>query len=121
MDTVPAFDLTFESTAWFGDRVLWLSPQPDQPLRDLSVAVAAAFPDHPPHAGAFPDPTPHLTIGEHRPDEPAALAHAERDVTTSLPLHARIGRVHLMAGAEADNSWAILHRLPLSRTGRATT
>lgn len=56
-------DPSFARTAWFGDQVPWLSPQPAQPLRELTAAVAAAFPDHPPYAGAFAEPAPHLLAG----------------------------------------------------------
>src|SRR3712207_8306425 len=40
---VPAFDLALTRTAWFGDAVLWLAPEPAGPLRDLTAAVAARF------------------------------------------------------------------------------
>jgi hypothetical protein len=43
---VPAFSCRFGSTAWFGDEVLWLAPEPDQPFRDLTSAVSKAFPGH---------------------------------------------------------------------------
>lgn len=112
--TVSAFDLTFNQTAWFGEQVVWLAPQPDRPLRDLTAAVAAAFPDHPPYAGAFDDPVPHLTIGEHHLGDAAALHRAEREVTAVLPLHAQVERVHLLTGTDADNSWSALCELALS-------
>ena len=55
---VPAFDLALTRTAWFGDSVLWLAPEPAGPLRDLTAAVAARFPQAPPYGGAFADVVP---------------------------------------------------------------
>lgn len=112
--TVPAFDITFARTAWFDDQVLWLAPDPAQPFHDLTAAVAAAFPDHPPYAGAFADPTPHLTIGESALGGLAALQRTEHELMAALPLHARVERVHLLAATEASDSWALLRDLPLS-------
>lgn len=49
LNTVEVFDCTFTRCAWFGEDVVWLAPQPDQPFRELTVAVWRAFPDHPPY------------------------------------------------------------------------
>lgn len=114
VSTVPAFDVVFRRTAWFSDDVLWLAPDPARPFRDLTAAVVAAFPDHPPYAGAFDGSTPHLTVGERRLGDVAALQRAERDVSASLPLHAHVDRVCLFAGADAPDSWSILHEVRLS-------
>lgn len=112
--TVPAFDVTFPRTSWFGEDVLWLVPDPAQPFRDLTTAVSAAFPDHPPYAGAYDGSTPHLTVGERRLGDVAALQRAERDISALLPLHARIERICLLAGADAPDSWSVLHEVPLA-------
>lgn len=111
--TVPAFDVAFRRTAWFDEDVLWLAPDPARPFRDLTDAVVAAFPDHPPYGGAYDGSTPHLTVGERRLGDVAALQRAERDVSASLPLQARVNRVHLLTGADAPNSWSVLQEVPL--------
>src|SRR4051794_7748040 len=36
--SVSSFDCTFARTEWFGDDVLWLSPEPDVPFRQLISA-----------------------------------------------------------------------------------
>lgn len=110
----PAFDVAFRRTAGFGDDVLWLAPDPAGPFRDLTAAVVAAFADHPPYAGAFDGSTPHLTVGARRLGDVAALQRAERDCSASLPLQARVDRVHLFVGADAPDSWSVLHEVPLS-------
>ncbi len=111
---VPAFDVTFPRTAWFGDDVLWLAPEPAQPFCDLTAAVFAAFPDHPPYGGAFDGSAPHLTVGERRLADLAALQRAETDVCEHLPLTAHVDRVQLLAGSDAPGSWTVLRELPLS-------
>lgn len=114
VSTVPAFDVAFRRTAWFGEDVLWLAPDPAQPFRDLTAAVVAAFPDHPPYAGAHDGSAPHLTIGERRLGDLTALRRAEQEVSVSLPLESRAERVCLLAWSDAPDSCSILHEVPLS-------
>jgi 2'-5' RNA ligase len=111
--SVAAFDCRFARTAWFGDDVVYLEPEPAQPFRDLTAAVWAAFPQHPPYGGAYEDVVPHLTVGERRLADVAALQAAERDVQQGLPAATRIEEVLLIAGTAAPASWRVLHRLPL--------
>lgn len=112
--TVPAFDCTFATTAWFGNDVLWLAPDPSQPLRQLTLAVWGAFPDHPPYGGVYERIEPHLTVAERVLGEPDALPDVERAVRRSLPFDQRVDHVLLIAGADHPRSWRTLHRLPLS-------
>ncbi|MEJ5868020.1 2'-5' RNA ligase family protein [Pseudokineococcus sp. 5B2Z-1] len=112
--TVAAFDVAFTRTAWFGRDVLWLAPEPAQPFRDVIAAVVRAFPDYPPYAGVFDGSAPHLTIGHSRLGSQGALERAEADVVTTLPVHARVERVHLLVGADAPGSWSVAHDFPLA-------
>ena len=80
---VPAFDSRFARTRWFGQDVLWLDPEPDEPFRQL-------------------------TLGD-----PGPLLAAERAVQTVLPLAVRVESLLLIAGAKAPSSWRIVHELPL--------
>ena len=68
---------TFARTRWFGEDVLWLAPEPDQPFRALTTALHSAFPQCPPFGGIYPDVVPHLTIGDRPPGGPATLEAAE--------------------------------------------
>ena len=113
VQSVAAFDCAFARTQRFGDEVLWLAPEPDEPFRRLTAAIWQAFPDHPPYGGAHPDPTPHLTVGGPVRDAAAELLAAETDVRTGLPVHARLDHALLMAGTREPNSWHVLHELPL--------
>jgi 2'-5' RNA ligase len=115
--TVRAFDCGFRRTRWFADDVLWLDPDPAQPFRDLTAAVWRAFPDHPPYAGAHDTVVPHLTVGDRRLGDHAALEEAERSVGRSLPVHTHVDRVLLVAGAAAPASWRLLHEFVLGPGG----
>ncbi|HVI86784.1 MAG TPA: 2'-5' RNA ligase family protein [Dongiaceae bacterium] len=46
----------------FGDEVLYLAPAPDEPLRQLTLAIWRLFPETPPYAGRHAEIIPHLSI-----------------------------------------------------------
>src|SRR6266568_4669633 len=62
--SISAFDCEFPATRWFGQEVMWLAPQPDEPFRILTRAVSAAFPGYLPYGGAYDDVVPHLTVAD---------------------------------------------------------
>lgn len=103
--TVPAFDCVFSRTEWFGDDVLWLAPEPDDPFRQLIRAVVTEFPAHLPYGGLYDEPTPHLTVGELRLGGAEELAAAERAVREHLPVRARVDRAVLLAGRPERGAW----------------
>jgi 2'-5' RNA ligase len=111
--SVRAFDCRFMRTSWFGQDVVWLNPEPNEPFRQLTAAIWDAFPLHPPFGGAYDDVVPHLTIAERRFGDLGALQAAERAVQAALPLRARVESLLLIAGAQAPSSWRIVHELPL--------
>src|SRR5687768_3155460 len=45
----PRMNFTLARTAWFGQTVVYLEPQPAAPFRDLTAAVWQAFPGYPPY------------------------------------------------------------------------
>jgi 2'-5' RNA ligase len=116
---VPAFDCAFWRTAWFGDRVLWLAPEPDDPFRELTRLLAAAFPGYPPYGGAFPDVVPHLTVGEQEHAGVTALRAAEAEVAGLLPVRGRVSHAWLMTGTAEPGSWHRVAELPLAPAGQA--
>jgi 2'-5' RNA ligase len=118
--SVRAFDCRFARSRWFGQEVLWLDPEPDEPFRRLTAAAWAAFPHQPPYGGAFDDPVPHLTVAESRIAGLPAAQAAERAVQEGLPVLARVDRLLLIAGADAPRSWRVLHELPLGTDDRST-
>ena len=110
--SVSAFDCQFPVTAWFGQEVMWLAPRPEQPFRDLTHTVAAAFPGFPPYGGAHDDVVPHLTVGD-RPGGAADLRAAEAELLPALPICVHVSQVWLMIGATAPDSWRAVAELPL--------
>jgi 2'-5' RNA ligase len=113
--SVPGFACRFDRCAWFDEDVLWLAPERAQPFRDLTSAVCAVFPVHPPYGGAHPDLTPHLTIGQRSSEaDLAQLRKIEQSVTARLPVSAYVDEVHLIAGTAALGSWRTLHVLGLA-------
>ena len=103
------FEVEYARTARFPE-VLYLVPRPDQPIRELTAAVFARWPQCPPYGGGFPDPIPHTTVLH-------AAAEAEYDRTrqrlaTLLPLRAQAAAVDLVV---FDGSrWNLRERLPLA-------
>lgn len=112
--SVHEFDCRFAHTQWFGDDVLWLNPDPDQPFRQLTTAVWQAFPQHPPYGGVHDDVVPHLTVADARGADLTAMRAAERAVQADLPVAAHVDTVLLIAGTTAPNSWRLLQELTLA-------
>ena len=112
--SVSAFRCEFATTAWFGDDVLWLAPQPDEPFRALTQAVSAAFPGYPPYGGVYDDVVPHLTVGDRSAGDVSELRAAEADMLSGLPVQARISHVWLMRGRAEPGSWRTVAELPLA-------
>ncbi|MEU6162159.1 2'-5' RNA ligase family protein [Streptomyces sp. NPDC047130] len=104
----PAFTLRFAGCARFPG-VLWLRPEPDAPLRALTAAVTARWPEQAPYGGLFGDLDPHVTVansgdaGRHDAIE-AALAR-------SLPLTERVDAVDLVV--YDGRRWRERDRFPL--------
>lgn len=46
----------------FPDAVLYLAPAPDEPFRQLTLAIWDRYPDTPPYGGNWPDVVPHLSV-----------------------------------------------------------
>ncbi|MEW2523172.1 2'-5' RNA ligase family protein [Actinacidiphila alni] len=75
--------------------LLWLAPEPDGPVRALTSAVVARWPEAPPYGGAFGDPAPHLTVAQGQSD--AVCAAAEEECAGALPgLRTRVAEVRLV-------------------------
>lgn len=107
---VPRFYLTLDTIGWFGDRVLWLSPNPAEPFRELTNRLAVRFPQAQPYDGEFADVVPHLTVGHDAP----GLAEAAAEVEPRLPIRARVTSLRLITGRrEPGDCWHTLTDFPL--------
>jgi hypothetical protein len=105
----PAFDVTLLATRRLPG-VLWLDPVPAQPFRQLTRAIWAAFPDHPPYGGAFPEIIPHLTLAES--EDAGLVSRLERSVASLLPIAAKVTHVEV-ASTVSNGRWRLRWRLPL--------
>src|SRR5262245_51163884 len=82
----------------FPDAVLYLAPEPDEPFRELTLAIWDRYPETPPYGGKWPDIVPHLSVAwvkdEHQLDSIAAdFAQSSRE---RLPIRATATEVALM-------------------------
>ena len=113
--------VTFPTTAWFGDDVLYLEPSNPEPLTSLITAVEDAFPTYPVYGGAHVDVRPHLTVGHaHGRD---ALTAVERDLLNFLPVEQLVSGVELWTGPALSaglGSWAHIQTFPLHPARVAT-
>jgi hypothetical protein len=62
---------------------LWLAPEPSTPFREMTNALVARYPGHPPYGGTFAHVIPHLTVAQAELDDAAAA------IADWLPLRAR--------------------------------
>jgi 2'-5' RNA ligase len=96
--------LTFRSVRRFPS-VLWLAPEPAEPLVDLIHAITGGFPDCLPYGGAHADIVPHLTVA-HVPAE-GDLDRIDREfgeaASHALPISARIEAATLLR--KQDGRW----------------
>jgi 2'-5' RNA ligase len=102
---VRAFSCTFAQVRWFGEDVVWLSPEPDHHFRALTRSVWRRFPDYPPYRGEHPDSTPHLTIGSVARANLESMRRAAVEIQAELPIATRIEHARLVAGSAARDSW----------------
>jgi 2'-5' RNA ligase len=107
---IPAFDLALRKTARFFD-TLYLAPEPDAPLRAMTRALVARWPQCPPYGGAYPDPTPHVTVAHNRSEE--VFAQVEAQVAEVLPIKTRVTQARLYVGSN-DTGWEDVAGFPLS-------
>lgn len=108
---VASFEFRLTRTAWFGDTVLWLAPEPATPFEQLTELLSGAFPAHPPYAGQFAEVVPHLTVGDRAPQD--QLLDAERDLHRHLPIRAAARAVSLLV-ERPDRRWQRLASFPLA-------
>jgi 2'-5' RNA ligase len=91
------FRLTFHETRRFPG-VLYLAPEPEEPLRGLTQKIWHRFPGFPPYAGAFPEAVPHLTVAQLADETQLQMVAEEfgRLCATRLPIHAHVREARLM-------------------------
>jgi 2'-5' RNA ligase len=73
--------------------VVYLAPEPSEPFVDLTRAIEARWPDHPPYEGAFDTVVPHVTVA-HGDEAPPGLEERlpVSEHATEVWLMTRLGR-----------------------------
>ena len=104
-----AFDLTLAKTARF-PTVLYLVPEPAQPIHDMITTVYARWPQCPPYAGIYPDIAPHVSV-VHDATEPE-FEEAREILETRLPLRTRAAAVDLLI--YDGRRWNLRERFPFA-------
>jgi 2'-5' RNA ligase len=104
---VAPFSCTFAVLGWFDRRVLWLAPDPVEPLREIADRVRRAVPAVPAEDRRL---VPHLTVGLRRAAPAAALREAADALAPRLPLTTTVDRVQLMVRTQ---TWDVAAEAPL--------
>jgi 2'-5' RNA ligase len=101
------FSYSLAAVRRFRSEVLYLAPEPDEPFRDLTLAICERYPERPPYGGKFADVIPHLTVAQvQKEDDLDCIAE---DFTLAarglLPIAATAVDVALMDNRSGD--WQI--------------
>ncbi|HLH45694.1 MAG TPA: 2'-5' RNA ligase family protein [Acidimicrobiales bacterium] len=96
VEATPGWDFDLIGVRWFGDRVLWLAPEPAAPFLHLTSVLAARFATAP-WGGEFEDVVPHLTVA-HRRAPGDDLQDVEAALWDALPVRAAAREVWVMEG-----------------------
>lgn len=94
------FDVKLSRIDEFPDGALYLHPEPDGRLRELTSRLTAAFPRFPPYAGRYGDVVPHLTLD--RRSATVTRATVSASVARLLPVAVTIDRIDLQWWANHD-------------------
>jgi 2'-5' RNA ligase len=89
---------TLGSIRRFPVEVLYLAPEPDEPFRQLTLAIWGRYPETPPYGGKWPDIIPHLSVAS-LADERQLDGIADDFVEASrgsLPIRATASEIALM-------------------------
>ena len=114
--TVPAFRFTLARLARFPEaHVLYLAPEPAEPINALITLLARHYPDTPPYGGAFEKVTPHVTIA--RSAEPAVIQQITEAFQHMQPIEIHVKETCLMV-EQPDQHWRLHTRFPLASTFR---
>jgi len=97
----------------FSRGVLYLAPEPEAFLRELTGLIWAQYPHRPPYGGVFDDVIPHLTVAQVA--DPEVLDAVEASLAPRLPISAHATEAWLMLQGE-DGRWRAGHRFPLGNS-----
>jgi 2'-5' RNA ligase len=82
----------------FPGEVLYLAPEPEEPFRQLTLAIWGCYPETPPYRGRYLTVIPHLTVADHMGEQGLGAVAREFEQATQgrLPIEAKAAEVALM-------------------------
>jgi 2'-5' RNA ligase len=110
---VDGFEFSLVAVRWFRDVAVYLAPEPVEPFRQLTDALVAAFPGHPPYGGIHDPIVHHLTVGDGA--AVADMRRAEAALQAALPIRERASHLHVMVGGDSERSWRVVSQIALGR------
>jgi len=103
------FEVALGETARFPG-LLYLRPEPAEPLVAITEGLVRAFPEFPPYGGEFVEIVPHVTVALGGDD---VLAAVERELQPQLPVKTRVERAWLVE--DSPTGWRRHSGFPLER------
>ena len=110
---LPRFGFDLRRVGRFDGAVVYLAPEPAEPFRAMTRALAEHFPDCPPYGGVHADIVPHLTVAH--TSSALALDRVATDLARRLNpgIYAEARAVTLLA--RSAGRWHPHSALPLGR------
>jgi len=100
------------------DTALWLRPVPEQPFKELTLAVWRRFPSCPPYSGEYENVQPHLTVAEFsaRDRLDSRWKQIEESIISSLPVNCVASGLSFYA-CNASGNWKRRFYFPFTKAG----
>jgi 2'-5' RNA ligase len=94
----PPFKFSLTTINQFPDETLYLAPEPDDPFRELTLAIWKCYPETPPYRGRYSTVVPHLTVADRMGEQ--GLGEVAREFEQAaecrLPIQGHAAEVALM-------------------------
>ena len=114
--STPSFTIAFSETGWFEDRILYLRPEPADPILELIARLREVFPMVAPYWNHYGAITPHMTVADaNLAGGPDRLREIESSLVPRLPLTVMINEIALMQCIQpSPYPWNVQGSYPLA-------
>ena len=94
----PPFKFSLRTINQFAHETLYLAPEPEDPFRELTLAIWRCYPETPPYRGRYSTVIPHLSVADHLGEQELTEVALEFEQASQgfLPLQAKAAEVALM-------------------------
>jgi len=91
----------------FPGDTLYLTPEPEDPFRELTLGIWRCYPETPPYRGRYSTVIPHLTVADRMGEQGLGVVvrEFEQAAQRRLPIQAKADEVTLMDSR--SGRWAI--------------